>query len=98
METAFDKIRIGLEQAIAHASRKDVSGVKLHRMEAPDVKAIRQLTGLTQMEFAARCRISLYTLRHWERGDRKPHGPAVALLNLVAKDPVFVMSGLANTR
>ncbi|QKE40706.1 MAG: helix-turn-helix domain-containing protein [Ferrovum myxofaciens] len=98
METAFDKIRIGLEQAIGHASGKDVSGVVLHRIAVPDVKAIRQMTGLTQMEFAARCRISLYTLRHWERGDRKPHGPAVALLNLVAQDPVFVMSSLVNAR
>lgn len=98
METAFDKIRTGLEQAIAHARQKEVAGVKLHRIEAPDVKAIRQMTGLTQMEFAARCHISLYTLRHWERGDRKPHGPAVALLNLVAKNPAFVMASLVDAR
>lgn len=96
MGTAFDKISTGLEQAIDHASGKRVRGVVLHRIEAPDVKAIRQKTGLTQLEFAARCRISLHTLRHWERGDRKPHGPAAALLNLVAHDPGFVMSALAN--
>ncbi|WP_379912835.1 helix-turn-helix domain-containing protein [Marinobacterium aestuariivivens] len=39
--------------------------------------------------------MSLGTLRHWERGDRKPQGPALALLHVVAKEPQAVLRALA---
>lgn len=66
---AFDRIREGLEQAIAHAAGEPVD-VVVHQQQSPDVKGIRLQTGMTQEEFAARCHISVNTLRHWERGDR----------------------------
>lgn len=94
MSKAFNRIREGLEQAIAHSAGEPVD-VVLHRPEAPDVKAIRQQTGLSQEQFAVRCHISVNTLRHWEQGDRRPHGPAVALLRLVEKNPEMVMRTLA---
>lgn len=91
---AFDRIREGLEQAIAHAAGEPVEAV-IHRPRVPDVKGIRQKTGMTQEQFAARCHISVNTLRHWERGDRQPHGPAMALLQLVERNPQLVMETLA---
>jgi len=93
MSEAFNRIREGLEQAIAHAAGEPVD-VVLYTTRVPDVKAIRHQTGLTQEQFAHRCRISVNTLRHWERGDRQPHGPAVALLQLVARHPTLVMDTL----
>jgi len=50
--------------------------------------------GMTQTEFASSFGISLGTLRHWERGDRKPHGPALVLLHVVAKEPKVVLNVL----
>jgi putative transcriptional regulator len=91
---AFDRIQEGLEQAIAHAAGEQVDVVS-HRPRMPDVKSIRRKTGLNQEQFASRCHISVNTLRHWERGDRRPHGPAVALLHLVERNPEFVMETLA---
>jgi putative transcriptional regulator len=91
---AFDRIREGLEQAINHAAGQSVD-VVMHYPVVPDVKLIRQKTGLTQEQFASRCHISVNTLRHWERGDRQPHGPATALLQLVEHNPQFVMETLA---
>lgn len=91
---AFDRIREGLEQAIAHAAGEPLD-VVVHRPQAPDVKSIRQKTGMSQEQFASRCHISVNTLRHWERGDRQPHGPAMALLHLVERNPQFVMETLA---
>ncbi|MAV31292.1 MAG: transcriptional regulator, partial [Cycloclasticus sp.] len=38
--------------------------------------------------------ISVSTLRHWERGDRKPQDPALVLLNIVAKEPRAVLKAL----
>jgi putative transcriptional regulator len=92
---AFDRIRDGLEQAIAHAAGDPVD-VVMHRSRVPDVKSIRYKTGLNQEQFASRCHISVNTLRHWERGDRQPHGPAMVLLHLVERNPEFVMEMLAD--
>ena len=94
---AFDRIREGLEQAIAHANGESLD-VEIHRPVIPDVKNIRQKTGLTQEQFASRCHISVNTLRHWERGDRQPHGPAMVLLKLVELNPLVVMETLAENR
>ncbi len=48
-----------------------------------------------QTEFASSFGISVGTLRHWERGDREPHGPARVLLHVVSKQPKIVLSALA---
>lgn len=93
MSKAFNRIQAGLEQAIGHAAGESID-VILHRPPVPDVKIIRQKTGMNQKEFASRCQISINTLRHWERGDRRPQGPALALLRLVERNPGFVMSTL----
>ena len=49
---------------------------------------------MTQNEFALAFAISVSTLRHCERGDRTPQGPALVLLNVVAKEPQAVLNAL----
>ncbi len=61
-----------------------------------DVKDIRARTGMSQDKFASAFGISVSTLRHWERGDRTPQGPALVLLNLVAKEPNAVLKALGH--
>lgn len=86
MGELFESIKRGLEDAIAH-SKGEKSEVRLFIPEPVDVKKVREKTGLTQNQFAATFGISLGTLRHWERGDRKPHGPALVLLNAANNAP-----------
>jgi putative transcriptional regulator len=50
---------------------------------------------MTQEQFAARFGFSTATLRHWERGDRAPHGPALVLLNVIEHNPAAVIDALA---
>ena len=90
MNEAFERIKQGLEEAIAYAEGKPI-GAKVFQPTPINVKEVRQQTGLTQAEFARTFGISLGTLRHWERGDRKPHGPALVLLHLVAKEPQTIL-------
>jgi putative transcriptional regulator len=52
-----------------------------------DVTALRRFVGLTQEEFARAVGISVDTLQNWEQGRRRPRGPAVALIRIVARDP-----------
>jgi len=59
-----------------------------------DVRAVRQLTGLSQADFAELLGIELSTLRNWEQGRRQPTGPARALLRAIRNDPVAVIKAL----
>lgn len=91
MGKAFASINRGLEQAIRHRKGGRVAGLKLHVPPPVDVKAVRERTGLTQEQFAATFAIGLGALRHWERGDRKPRGAALVLLNVIASEPEAVL-------
>jgi putative transcriptional regulator len=86
MNKAFESIKAGLEDAIAH-SKGEKSDVRLFVPKPVDVKAVREKTGLSQTRFAATFGISVHTLRHWEHGDRAPRGPALVLLNAANNNP-----------
>jgi putative transcriptional regulator len=92
--SAFQSIKQGLTEAVAHAKGKRV-GVNEYQPYEVDVVSLRKRLGLTQVQFAARFGFSVATLRHWERGDRMPHGPALVLLNLIDREPQAVMRALA---
>ena len=94
MGRAFDSIKQGLSESIEFAQGK-IGEAIVHEFSSVDVKAIRENVGMSQPEFASAFGISLGTLRHWERGDRKPRGPALVLLNVVAKEPKAVLKALS---
>ena len=50
------------------------------KISGPDVKSVREQTGLSQSEFALLLRVSVKTLQNWEQNRRQPTGPAAALL------------------
>jgi len=60
-----------------------------------DIVALRAFVGLTQDDFAKALGISVYTLRNWEQGRRKPEGPAMALLRIAARHPKIIRENLA---
>ena len=95
MSKAFDSIRQGLKEAIAHAKHGS-QGVRVHRPRPVDVRALRAKVEMTQEEFAARFGFSTATLRHWERGDRTPHGASLVLLNVIERNPRAVIEALSD--
>ena len=94
MEKAFQSIKKGLNEAIAHGQGRR-SGTKVYKPQAVDVSSLRARLGLTQEEFAARFGFSVSTLRHWERGDRAPSGAALVFLNVIESNPRAVMQALS---
>lgn len=96
MGKALESIKQGLTEAIAHAKGRK-AGVREYRPQAVDVAAVRGRLGMSQPQFAARFGMSVATLRHWERGDRSPQGPALVLLNLIERDPQGVMKALSKS-
>ena len=95
MNKQFKSITQGLQEAIKFA-KGDAIEAKLHTSPALDIKQIRARVGMTQPQFASAFGISVATLRHWERGDRSPQGPARVLLNVVAKEPEAVLRALGS--
>ncbi len=93
---AFDSVRKGLKEALAHARGKE-TGAVIHevRIVAPDVGAIRAKTGLSQSAFAKSIGVAIGTLQGWEQGRRRPEGPARVLLALIDKKPSIVQDELA---
>lgn len=94
MSTAFNSIKQSLEEAIDFSNGRK-KGARVFRPDSVNVKALRKKIRMTQVEFAASFENSLGTLRHWERGDREPHGPALVLLNLVQKEPQTILRVLS---
>lgn len=60
-----------------------------------DVRAIRRATGMTQVQFAAAYEFSVRTVQEWERGAKRPSGPARTLLRAIKGDPEGLRRALA---
>jgi putative transcriptional regulator len=67
-----DELIESMSQAATHASGRKVRGMRVTRVEIPDVKAIRRSLRMSQHRFAAAYRIPLPTLKNWEQGRRRP--------------------------
>jgi putative transcriptional regulator len=60
---------------------------RVHTVDVPDVRAIREELGLSQQDFASAYRIPLATLKGWEQGRRQPDATAAAYLSVIARLP-----------
>lgn len=81
-----DDLIAAMQEAAAHAQGQ-AGGVRMHVVDAPDVRAIRERLGLSQQAFANAYRIPLATLKGWEQGRRQPDATASAYLSVIARLP-----------
>ena len=94
-DSIFDKIKSGLEEAIAYeegtlqARTRTVNVTPPISYNANEIKQIRNDSGLTQVVFAAFMGVSVKTVEAWESGRNHPAGPACRLLALTKSDPAF---------
>jgi putative transcriptional regulator len=79
----MDKVAKGKKKPSRHFTFKE-----------PEVKNIREKTGLSQIHFAQLIGVSKRTLENWEQGRRNPTGPARALLKIVESDPKGAVQAL----
>ena len=91
----FDKIRTGLEEAIAYeqgtleAKTRKVTVQPVGHYEPEEIKDIRINAGMTQAIFAEFMGVSVKTVEAWESGRNHPIGSACRLLYLTKADPAF---------
>jgi putative transcriptional regulator len=61
------------------------------------IRAIRERTSLSQSEFAHLIGVSVKTVQNWEQDRRRPTGPAVALLRVIAHEPQLAVKAIHQT-
>jgi putative transcriptional regulator len=84
-----------MRQAVKHASGRKVRGMRVTKVEIPDVKALRRSLRMSQHRFSTAYRIPLPTLKNWEQGRRHPDAPAAAYLLAIKRRPKEVMEAVA---
>ena len=92
MSQFADELIVSLKQAAAHAKGRKVRGMRVTKVELPDVKAIRRSLRMSQQRFASAYRIPLPTLKNWEQGRRHP---AAAYLLAIKQRPKEVLEAVA---
>lgn len=65
---------------------------KVRVLTASNIKRIRERNKASQAVFAAYLNTSVSTVQKWERGEKKPNGPSLKLLNLVAERGIRVLT------
>jgi len=93
MSKAGDRIVASAKQALAYA-QGEREGFATHVPEAVDVKAIREVEGLSQEAFAKRYGFTVAAVRDWEQGRRRPERSARILLTLIEREPDVVRRAL----
>jgi putative transcriptional regulator len=64
----------------------------VEEFDAEQIKQIRLDNKASQGVFAAYLNTSKSTVQKWEQGQKKPNGPSLKLLNLVAKKGLEVLA------
>lgn len=85
----------GMKEAVAYM-RGDMELRKTSYLvpEDVDVRAIRELTGLSQFKFAEAFGFNPRTLQDWEQGRARPDSAVRAYLKVISRDPVTVQQTL----
>jgi putative transcriptional regulator len=91
----FDRLVASLTGVRAHVATGRFAGrISKIAIEAPDIRAVRERSGMTQQQFAGTFGIGLGTLQKWERGERRPSGAAKSLLLVMQADLPAVVKAL----
>jgi len=89
----FDELKQSMKEAVQIA-RGETAPSRSFIVEPPDVRVIRERTGLSQAEFARLLRVNVKTLQNWEQHRRTPTGAAAALLTIFEHEPQAALRAL----
>lgn len=92
-KSMFDELLASVEEMDKVRTGKATASREFNFPE-PEVKDIREKTGLSQGRFAMLIGVSKRTLENWEQGRRHPTGPAKALLKILDANPEQVIRTL----
>lgn len=91
-ESAKELHQAGVMSAITLREFDALCLPEVHTYSPAQIKRIRLQTHTSQAVFAAHLNTSTSTVQKWEIGGKKPNGPSLKLLNLVAKKGLEVLA------
>jgi putative transcriptional regulator len=83
----FEELLASVKDMGKHMRGEPLQGVVTRDFPEPDVKSIRERTGMSQTRFAFLIGVKPKTLQNWEQRRVRPAGPARALLKIVEANP-----------
>lgn len=86
---------LGLKLLQSVREMKAGKAARVTHVELNEVTEARQVSGLSQTQFAEALGISRRTLQEWEQGRRSPSGAAQALIRIARRHPEVVREVLA---
>lgn len=90
-QTMEDLNEIGLVDKITMKKFDDSCLVPVEEFSPEDIRSIRESQSMSQPVFARHLNVSKNMVSDWERGVKKPGGPASLLLSLVKHKGVRVL-------
>ncbi len=96
----IDSLRSDLETLVASGAVDKVTlrefdllhPPPVHELGPADIKALRERFKLSQSIFARYLHTTASTVQKWERGESRPAGPALKLLNLLAQRGLSILA------
>ena len=89
----FEDLQASIKEA-GRIMKGEAAASRYFVVTGPDVKALREKSGLSQVEFAHLIRVSVKTLQNWEQNRRCPTGPAAALIKVIERAPQEALRAL----
>ncbi len=86
-DVEFEDLLSSVRDMGRHMRGEEIDGVVVQEFADPNVKAIREQTGLSQTGFAYLIGVKPKTLQNWEQKRVRPTGAARALLRIVEVNP-----------
>jgi putative transcriptional regulator len=59
--------------------------IHVENLSPRDIATMRKAAGVSQAVFACYLNVSVGLISQWERGEKRPQGPSLKLLNIVKK-------------
>jgi len=84
-ETALDLHEAGLIDKHTMRQFDESCLTPVRKFTAEDIRALREREQVSQTVFAMYLNVTKDSVSQWERGDKRPAGPACKLLSIVAE-------------
>ena len=85
----FRELVQSMEEMVA-IEKGDMQPARVHRHPLPNVKALRETSGLKQEEFAQVVGVSPSLVQSWEQNRRIPSGPSLKILLMLEHNPAMI--------
>ena len=87
----FDSLVKSMEEMVAiENGEQQPSPERVHRHKLPNVRQVRETTGMKQHEFAQAIGVSPSLVQSWEQARRFPSGAALKILLMLERNPTLI--------